>query len=453
MVDETDVLIVGSGMAGAAVHRSLKGTGLRVVVLEAGPAIGRDRAHLRNLLPHGDGNWRALVVAMTAPPVRAGGDPPENVPGAGPPDGVRSDQRSEDALPGLGNCRAVGGNGLVWSGIVLPPDPRDGRASEEEFENAASWLAARTVTGSPRQDWLRDVHGLTPVPLAWSAEQGWHGPRELAGTGFSPLPSRSVQRIVHSRGRASGVEVDGGLIAARHVVVCAGVVGTIRLLWASGLERELPGLGQGIAHHPVAFAQVAIPAGTWARMAEEPRIGWPAAAREVPAPEGGHTLVIAEPPWMADNVDRRATLSVYAYATLDDEESRRLTFVPEQPGPDGMALPRFIVPRSAAERACEERALQAARTWAARLGPMLPSGRPRVLPRGADQHLAGGARIGSTGDPLAVADPSGRLRCLENVWVAGAATLPGPVSTHPTQTIVAMAARTGQALTASLLRP
>ncbi|MDQ3920221.1 MAG: GMC oxidoreductase [Acidobacteriota bacterium] len=75
-----------------------------------------------------------------------------------------------------------------------------------------------------------------------------------------------------------------------------------------------------------------------------------------------------------------------------------------------------------------------------------------MLPRGADQHLSGGASVGGAGDPLAVAEPSGRVRTMENVWVAGAAALPEAVSTHPAQTIVALAARTGDAVGALLIK-
>ncbi|MDQ3803386.1 MAG: GMC oxidoreductase [Acidobacteriota bacterium] len=460
MIEEADVVIVGSGIAGAAVHRSLQGAGLRILVLEAGPALSAGNTHLRNLLPYDDGSWRGLVSAMARPPVRAGGQPVEDTPPAGPSAAVRSDQRAEEGLPGYGNCCGIGGNGLIWSGIVLPPTSTAGSGvSHEALEEAAAWLGAGIVADSPRQAWLQEAHGLTPVPLAWSAEEGWHGPRQLAGAGFHPRAVHSVRRIVHERGRALGVEArpggaaDDSFIAARHIVIAAGVVGTTRLLWASGLGRDLPGLGQGIVNHPVAVAQVAVPQPVWSRLANHPQLSRPAAARVLPAPAGGHTLVLAEPAWMMENrVDARATLSVYAYATLDRHASRRLSFVPEQLGPDGLSLPRFEFPPSEEERACEERALGEARAWAAKLGRVLPSGRPRVLPRGADQHLSGGASIGPPDDPLSVAEPSGKIRSLENVWVAGAAVLPEAVSTHPAQTIVALAARTGRAVTALLIK-
>jgi choline dehydrogenase-like flavoprotein len=459
MRDEADVVIIGSGIAGAAVYRSLQHSGLRLLVLEAGPAFTEKGAHLRNLFPYGDDGWRTLVSAIARPPVRAGSAPLANIPLAGAWDAVRPDQRTEEVLPGLVNCCAAGGNGLIWSGIVLPPTPvSDSGISETDFEEAASWLGAQTPAGSPRQDWLQQAHGLTSVPLAWSLENGWHGPRQIAGAGFRPLAVHAARRIVQKQGRALGVDVSVGgttnceFIPARQIVIAAGVVGTVRLLWASGLEQDLPGLGQGIAHHPVAVAQVSIPAPVWSQMAENPKVGWPAAARVFPAPSGGHTLVVAEPPWIADTrVDTRATLSVYAYATLEHDASRRLSFVPEQLGPDGLPLPRFVVPHSAVERDCEDRALAEARAWADKLGTILPAGRPRVLPRGADQHLSGGARIGHRNAPLAVADFSGRVRCLENVWVAGAAALPAAVSTHPAQTIVALAARAGRAAGALLI--
>ena len=458
MILDTDVLIVGSGLAAAAVYRGLEGTPWTVTVLEAGPALTVGNTHLRNILRSQDSGWRGLVSSITRPPVRSHVQPLENVAPAGLLEAVRADQRPEEALPGLADCCAVGGNGLVWSGIVLPTSMTCCELSMTELQQATSWLQANVVAASPRQDFLTCVHGLEAVPMAWSPLTGWHDSQTLAGIRFSPIPRTTVIRIVHHGGRASGVEfrVENvaprqQVIAAKHVIVCAGVVGTVRLLWSSGLQAMLPALGRGIAHHPVVGAQLAIPNAAWQQFSSEPTIDRPAAAREQSRSAGEHTLIITEPPWTPDpRVDARATLSVYAYATLDDDAERRLTFSPEALGRDGLPLPRFVARRSETEIVGTRRALATATFWADKLGVVLPGGRPRVLPRGADQHLVGGARIGSADDQLAVADSVGRLRCLKNVWVAGAAAVPGPVSTHPTLTIVALAARVARAVTASL---
>jgi choline dehydrogenase-like flavoprotein len=459
MIDDADVLIIGSGIGGAAIFRSLQDTDARVVVLESGGQVSPNGAHLRNVVKHDEKHWRTLVAAMTQPPVRSANPLAESF-AAGAFDGVRADQNPDESLPGFATCSALGGNSLVWSGIVLPPSSTaDTGIAEERFTEAASWLNAHVVSDSPRQEWLAQTHELQPVPLAWSEDKGWIGANEIAGQGFQPAPQYCVRRIVHDQGRASAVEVhvEGDskprFISARHIVVAAGVVGTVRLLWASGFDRDLPGLGRGIAHHPVALAQVAMPEVDWSRLANQPALTRPAAARTFPAPAGGHTLIMFEPAWMMENrVDSRTTISIYAHRTLPRDAGRHISFVPETLGADGLPLPRFVMPLSAEEKDCERVAVEEARAWAACLGTTLPSGRARVLPRGADQHLACGASIGDENDPLSVAEPSGRIRSLENVWVAGAAALPNAVSTHPAQTIVALAAETGRHLKALLLK-
>jgi choline dehydrogenase-like flavoprotein len=77
----------------------------------------------------------------------------------------------------------------------------------------------------------------------------------------------TVDRVVLERGRAVGVELAGGeRIAAGEVVLCAGAVGTPRILLRSGLgpaealgtegvevHVDLPDVGRGWSDHPAVF--------------------------------------------------------------------------------------------------------------------------------------------------------------------------------------------------------
>lgn len=447
-----DVLVIGAGFGAAAVVRALDGAGATIALVDAGPAWGeRPGAHLRNAPGLGDDDaaWRALVGALGVPPVRSPGAALAGVAAATPAARVHPEQRADEALPGLALYEAVGGLGLVWSGVVLPPAAPHGFTADE-LEGARAWLAAAPVAGSPRQELLARRHGLIPLPLARTAAGRWIGPADVGGAAFRVAAGVTALRLACDGARVRGAVVrDGGgerLIEAQHVVVAAGVIGTVRLLAASGFAASHPGLGRGIADHGLAFGQAALTGDDWDAVAGAgDALATPVALRASPL-DGHHVVVIAEEPrLLVERVHPHAAISVYAYTTLPRRAGDRLDFDPAH-ARDGLALPRVVYRPTDDDRRRGAAAVELARAWTERIGTPLPGGKPRLLPGGAAQHLACGASVGDDGDPLAIADRTGRVRGVDNLWVAGAAALDAPVTTHPVQSIVALGARTGCAL-------
>ena len=105
-------------------------------------------------------------------------------------------------------------------------------------------------------------------PVAGDAGQAWRGPQPIAEPrGPAVRADATVERVLLKRGRAVGVELVGGeRIAAGEVVLCAGAVGTPRILLRSGLgpadalraagidvHLDLPDVGRGWSDHPAVF--------------------------------------------------------------------------------------------------------------------------------------------------------------------------------------------------------
>jgi choline dehydrogenase-like flavoprotein len=105
-------------------------------------------------------------------------------------------------------------------------------------------------------------------PVAGDGGQVWLGPQKIAEPrGPAVRADATVERVLLERGRAVGVELVGGeRIAAGEVVLCAGAVGTPRILLRSGLgpadalraagidvHLDLPDVGRGWSDHPAVF--------------------------------------------------------------------------------------------------------------------------------------------------------------------------------------------------------
>jgi choline dehydrogenase-like flavoprotein len=105
-------------------------------------------------------------------------------------------------------------------------------------------------------------------PPGAAADGGGLGlPRVAEPRGPAVRSDTSVERVLLENGRAIGVELAGGeRIAAGEVVLCAGAVGTPRILLRSGLgpadtlrtagidvQLDLPDVGRGWSDHPAVF--------------------------------------------------------------------------------------------------------------------------------------------------------------------------------------------------------
>ena len=266
-----DAVIIGSGPGGAAVSRALAERGLRVVVLEEGPATPRFRPNLAHTARYHMQESGAMVAA------------------------------SRDGFMPVAAGRGVGGGSLINSAICFrTPDPilaawanelRDTRYHPEQIHPVFDELEAilqvgptlDAVAGENNRIIVRGAAALgLPGGLVRRNAPGCVGcgqcnygcpvggkasvdrnllPMALA-KGAVVQADVTVDAIRVEGGRATGVsgavldpdtraEVGRITVRAPRVFVCAGGVGTPRLLHHTGLARALgPAVGEGLHVHP-----------------------------------------------------------------------------------------------------------------------------------------------------------------------------------------------------------
>lgn len=276
-----DVVIVGAGSAGCALAGRL--TGRSVLLLEAGsggfPDELRSVASLAVTQPDNPWNWAHPATLRTGTPHQVprgralGGSSAINgaawtrvtpadadgwgVPGWGWVDLLPHYIASEnDELGGP----LHGSSGPIPvrrpSGTLLHPA-------------STRFLAAAARLGYPAEDDKNagGVPGAGLVPsnsvdgIRIDAARAYLGRRH---TGVDIRLDATVARVLVDRGRTVGVVLaDGTLVEAGEVVLCAGAVGTPRILLRSGVGpadelagpvvADLPGVGRGWSDHPAVF--------------------------------------------------------------------------------------------------------------------------------------------------------------------------------------------------------
>lgn len=465
-MSDADIIIVGSGMGGATLAAGLKGSGLRIVVLERGHPL-HDSPEARDPVAiFRDGHYRPDETWLT-------------------PDGTRFNP---------GNYACVGGNSKFYGAVMMRYRTADFARWPLDYATLAPFYtraeALYQVRGDARADPTEPSHdapyphppvpheadiadlavrlkraGLTPSPLPlavdldrwlarastpWDAHPDTNGGKldaesaaltsALQDPNITLRTGVTVRRIEVDGDRVTGLLTSAGHLRAPRIVLAAGAVHTAALLLRSandthptGLANRSDQVGRNFMNHNAsavlalshrrnrAVYQKTLQLNDWydqglGNVQLLGRVSTPILAAQTGLPRPFAALI--------------ANHSIDFYAMSED-------------------LP---TPESRVTLRGDDIVLDWKRSnWEAHVGlvgklkkTLKKAGFPIVLSKAFDRrtpsHQCGTARLGD--DPAtSVCDPYGRTHDLENLYICDAALLPSSAAVNPSLTIAALALR------------
>lgn len=434
--NDADVLVVGAGPAGLVVADSLQQQGFDTLVLEAGARLRR-------------GSQAPEVDRRMWPFTSVG---PSSF------DWYR--------------VRALGGRSWLWGGWAyrFPPSvfhrggwPYSELELRPWYELVEQSLRLRSGRLDPRYVRVAQGLGLSIVPkralmrgrAAWS-------PIHLATARRARVDA--VGSHLEFKGtRATSAEVIDlrtervHAVRARAFVLAASPIETARILLLSQLPHHR-GIGTGLVDHMVASYVLIEPSPAPALTRRGPFPGCALVESFVNAGDpqsqrsyrGGFSIELRGPMPLeelgiermvpSDKVDDTSATVIHAIGEIFPDPCRRIDLDAERRDRLGRPLPRIHFDWTSEDRARAKDMKTACKGIAdaiaikgSRLIPFVDPLQP-----GAG-HEAGTCAMGP--GPDAVCDAWGKLRSLENVWVADASAMPTAGDRHPTLTLLAHAAR------------
>ena len=268
---EADVCIVGSGAGGGVVAAELARTGMRVIVLEQGPAdqapqfdqreiVGMQRLYLDRATT----SSRDLGVAILAGSSIGGGTTVNWQTSLRLPDPIRHEFASVSGLSMFADERFTRAMDAVCDRIGVGTAESDINANNDALRRGCASLGWR-CSQIPR-----NARGCDPTQCGWCLFGCRRGGKQGTAVTFladaqgngnvSIVPNCRVTRVVHERGRVNGVRAvarnaDSSMgtefkvvVRSPMVVVAAGGIETPALLLRSGVRH--PALGRNLYLHP-----------------------------------------------------------------------------------------------------------------------------------------------------------------------------------------------------------
>jgi choline dehydrogenase-like flavoprotein len=423
-------VIIGAGPSGILVWEQLTAAGLNAVLLEAGPGGPR------------------------------GGYAPPSDPS------VWAYRQARGAAVDWARIHAVGGRTVAWGGLCF-------RFPQSVFEDGHWPYGARTLATdyATAETWLGVVESrLQPHHRRAARRLNWpvlplRGARLGGGRPWTARDAAGARaaRTHHvalgfdcSCGSAVALRVAGPggperRMRARCFVLAAGPVESARLLLASGVGRTVPRVGQGLVSHPTVSYMLVEPQ-------QAPSSQSPYALLDgalVPFADDRFSLEIVGPQPVTPAV--RAELQRLGLASGKAAKARvtyisgmsesapnercRVTLSRTQTDTLGRPFPIVHLATTAIDRQRRSRMKAKCVAFAEALAE--PGAELFLLhdPPASRYlfHEAGTCVMGRSND--APCDPRGRLRAIDNVWVADASVFPSAGDRHPTLTILAHALR------------
>jgi choline dehydrogenase-like flavoprotein len=493
---DADVLVVGSGIMGAAVAALLREADpdLGILMVDGGPAIGvRAGEHLHEADdPEVWARYNQRVSSgiqglyagdETFQPPRASLDDLD-------PGMHRLSALGEEAeaLPGAALAWNVGGMGVHWTAATPWPE------EQERFGDPARWAddlatarrllrvspsplgptaVGEVVLGALRARFAETSRpGREPqaMPMAVEERDGRRirtGPAAIfppIATGNDPRfalwTSTLATALVREDGRVAGARVrdlrtgEERVVTARATVVCADALRTPQLLHASGIRPEA--LGRYLNEHAFVSNRVLLDLDRFGLALDDlPHVAegeavtdslWiPANAPEQPlqAQVMNRTYVDEDGAAIGHGV------GVSLYVPLPVRAGNRLVFE-EATDLAGMPRMRIEFAYDDDDRARIAAAREVMAGIASDLGAWDPDTDSKLLAAGSSLHFTGTVRSGDADDGTSVCDPSGRVWGVDDLYLAGNGVIPTALACNSTLTGVVTAVRAADAIAARL---
>ena len=496
-VEEVDVLIIGSGLAGASFFRTIADAdpNCTILMVDAGPPLrGALGEHQRNIASSGERACKIVPQCTyaygqesatridTALAARETGVRSLTLPGVHL---LNSRPEEPSCFPALAASTNVGGMGAHWSCACPRPSgserissicevEMDGLLSSAEclLNVAADTRPGMSATGISRviEDTLR-ISGSRPVsgmPSAMRIEPNgfphYTGIRTVLGSWVHALDSPVQGHRLALRSKticrqlvlkndsvieARMLNIDSRLeysVRATYVVVAADSIRTPQLLWSSGIRPRA--LGRYLNEHPVVTSvvrhDVELSTETADLIMRHYGLLW------IPFDERRHPYHGQVRCRQCERLERGGTvyscsleLVLSWFCSQDIRSENRVEFSNNRLDQMGLPAPVITYSYTAHDVKTLTGAAAIQRSLAKSLGTFVANQTPRINAPGQSFHYMGTVRMGTTQDETAC-DLYSRVANLSNLYVGGNCVIPTRTCCNPTLTTVALAIRSAQ---------